>query len=59
MSWEAWGATMDDPFDVELLYRRGWDCDESAERWWKLEEPERIYTFAEAVALYEAWSQGE
>lgn len=53
MSWEAWGD--DEPFDIDQLYRHGWESDESCERWWKLEEPEVVYTLSQAIEIYEEY----
>jgi hypothetical protein len=54
MSWEAWGSG-DDPIDADVLYRRGWESDPNCERWWKADDPDKIYTFDEAVEIYLDW----
>ncbi len=51
MSWEAWGS--DEPFDVEQLYRRGWESDENGAKWWKVGEPETTFTLQQAIEIYE------
>lgn len=58
MSWEAWGSGPE-PFDVDKLYREGWDCDESCAVWFKEEEPEKVYTLDEAIQIYEDWLSNE
>jgi hypothetical protein len=52
MSWEAFGSGPE-PFDVDELYRRGWESDENCEVWWKTEEPEKTFSFDEAIKWYE------
>jgi hypothetical protein len=54
VSWEAWGGGPE-PFDVDDLYKRGWESDENGEMWWKRGEPENRFTFAEAIQAYEDW----
>lgn len=55
MSWEAWGSG-DDPVDPEQLYRLGWDCDETCEKWWKIGEPEDVYTLKQVIEWYWDWA---
>jgi hypothetical protein len=47
----TWGSAPD-PIDIDQLVRHGWESDENCERWWKAGEPETVYTFEEAVAIY-------
>lgn len=54
MSWEAWGSGPE-PFDVEVLYNHGWESDPDCEKWWKSDEPERIYTLIQAIESYQDW----
>lgn len=54
MSWEVWGSGPE-PFDVDQLYRHGWESDEGMEKWWKAGEPETVYTLQEAIQAYEEW----
>lgn len=51
MSWEAWGS--DEPFDIEVLYRRGWESDPDAQQWWRKGEPETVYTLEQAIQIHE------
>lgn len=58
MSWEAFGSGPE-PFDTDVLYRRGWESDEEGEKWWKAGEPETVYTIDEAIQAYEDWLYSE
>jgi len=58
MSWEAFGSGPE-PFDIDQLYNRGWESDADCEKWWKAEEPEKVYTFDEAIKAYEDWLYDE
>lgn len=54
MSWEAWGSGSE-PFDIDVLYKRGWESDENCEVWWKAGEPETTYTLDEAIESHLDW----
>ncbi len=40
---------------IDQLYKHGWESDADCDKWWKVGYPETIYTFAEAVQVYEEW----
>lgn len=58
MSWEAFGSGPE-PFDIDKLYRHDWSSDEDCEKWWRSDEPETVFTLAEAIEAYEGWLYAE
>lgn len=54
MSWEAFGSGPE-PFDVDQLYRHGWESDADCEKWWKTGEPDDVFTLQQAIEAYEDW----
>jgi hypothetical protein len=52
MSWEVFGTSGDNDFDIDQLYDHGWESDEDGEKWWKYDSPEEVYTLEEAVENY-------
>jgi hypothetical protein len=46
----------EDPFDVEVLYRHGWESDPDCLSWWKSGEPEDVFTLDQAIRVYEDWA---